>query len=285
MSRERAHAGFGPREAAVNWSFAVPALVLMALVNLIPIVSAVRYAEGFHRLPQDGRMFAALWNTLRFTAYAVSLETVLGLLMALLLARPFAGRGLVRAVVLIPWALPTAIMAMAWQWIYNPEYGVLGDLLFKAGLAASPRIAWLADPGSAMAACVLADVWKTTPFMALLFMSGLANIPDELYEAAGIDGAGPVRRFFLITLPMLKPTLALAVVFRAIQSFGVFDLVWVLTGGGPGGSTRMIALYVYDNVFRYLELGYACALTLVMAACLLAMAGAVLLVTGREERS
>lgn len=284
MSAERAHAGFGAREAAVNWGFALPALALMSLVNLLPVVTAVREATGFHRLPADGRLWASLWNTVRFTAYTVSCETVLGLAFALLLTRPFAGRGLVRAAVLIPWALPTAIMAMSWQWIYNPEYGVLGDLLYKAGLVASPRIAWLADPGSAMAACVLADVWKTTPFMALLFMSGLANIPDELYEAAGIDGAGPVRRFFLITLPLLKPTIALAVVFRAIQSFGVFDLVWVLTGGGPGGSTRMIALYVYDNVFRYLELGYACTLTLVMAACLAAMAAAVNLVgRGRGE--
>ncbi|MBI2362902.1 MAG: sugar ABC transporter permease [Elusimicrobia bacterium] len=116
-------------------------------------------------------------------------------------------------------------------------------------------------------------------------MSGLANIPDELYEAAGIDGAGPVRRFFLITLPLLKPTLALAMVFRAIQSFGIFDLVWVLTGGGPGGSTRMIALYVYDNVFRYLELGYACALTLVMAACLLVMSAGILFFTRQKERA
>lgn len=283
MSTDRAHAGFGPKEAAVNWSFALPALALMALVNLLPVVTAVTHADGFHRLPSDGRLWASLWSTFRFTVYAVSLETVLGLAIALLLTRPFAGRGLVRAAVLIPWALPTAIMAMAWQWIYNPEYGVLGDLLFRFGLSASPRIAWLADPASAMAACVLADVWKTTPFMALLFMSGLANIPPELYEAAGIDGAGPVRRFFLITLPMLRPTLALAVVFRAIQSFGVFDLVWVLTGGGPGGSTRMVALYVYDNVFRYLDLGYACTLTLVMALCLLVMSGAVLLAAKPAE--
>ncbi|MBI5597873.1 MAG: sugar ABC transporter permease [Elusimicrobia bacterium] len=285
MSRDRAHAGFGPREAAVNWSFAVPALLLMALVNLLPVVAAFRYASGFHRLSADGRMFASLWNTVRFTAYAVSIETVLGLAIALLLTRPFKGRGLVRAAVLVPWALPTAIMAMAWQWIYNPEYGILGDLLFKFGLVSSPRVAWLASPGSAMAACVLADVWKTTPFMTLLFMSGLANIPDELYEAAGIDGAGPVRRFFLITLPLLKPTLALAMVFRAIQSFGVFDLVWVLTGGGPGGSTRMIALYVYDNVFRYLELGYACTLTLVMAACLLVMSAGILYFTRQKEQA
>ncbi|MDE2293231.1 MAG: sugar ABC transporter permease [Elusimicrobia bacterium] len=278
---DRRHAGHTAADAAVNWAFAVPALALMAVVNLVPIGTAFTGASGFARLSTDGRMFASLRNTTVFTLWAVGLETLLGLAFALLLTRPFRGRGLVRAAVLIPWALPTAIMAMAWQWIYNPEYGVLGDLLYKAHLVSSPHVAWLASPGSAMAACVLADVWKTTPFMALLFMSGLANIPEDLYEAAGIDGAGPVRRFFLITLPMLRPTLALAVIFRAVQSFGIFDLIWVLTGGGPGGSTQTIALYIYDNVFRYQDMGYACALTLVMALCLAVMSAAVLLV-GRE---
>ncbi len=284
MPASGAHAGFTRREAAVNWSFAVPALLFMSLVNLLPVGTAFRYASGFGRLAHDARLAASLKNTGLFTFYAVSAETALGLAIALLLVKPFPGRGLVRAAVLVPWALPTAIMAMAWQWIFNAEYGVLGDLLYKAHLVASPRVAWLASPGLALGACVLADVWKTTPFMTLLFMSGLAGIPDELYEAAGIDGAGPVRRFFLITLPLMKPTIALAVIFRAIQSFGVFDLIWVLTGGGPGGSTQMVALYVYDNVFRYQDLGYACTLTIVMSACLVAMAASVLLIA-RPKRA
>ena len=118
---------------------------------------------------------------------------------------------------------------------------------------------------------------------AILLMSAMASIPGDLYEAAAIDGAGPVRRFFLITLPLLKPTILVALIFRAISAFGVFDLIWVLTGGGPGGKTQTIALYVYDTVFRYQEIGYGCALTLVMAACLALMAAGLLAVTRSSE--
>ena len=272
-----------PRYTAVQWLYAAPALVLMALVNVVPILQCVYFADKAHALAGDTRLWFALKHTLAFTAIAVTIELALGLAIALLLFRPFPGRGLVRACVLIPWALPTAIMAMAWKWIFNDTYGVLGDLLYRVGMAASPEIAWLADPVKAMGACVLADVWKTTPFMAILLMSGLAGIPEELYEAAAIDGAGPVRRFFLITLPLLKPTIALAVLFRAIQTFAIFDLIWVLTGGGPGGSTQMIALYVYDTVFRYLDLGYGSTLTLFMAGCLLLISGAIYLLFHTRE--
>lgn len=254
--------------AAVNWSFAVPAMVLMALVSLLPIGQTFVSASGFAQIPKDTLLRATLRNTFLFTFVTVFLELILGLAMAMVLVKPFPGRGWARAAVLIPWALPTAIMAMAWQWIFNADYGVLGDLLYRLGLSGTPNIPWLASPGLAMAACVLADVWKTAPFMALLLMSGLAGIPKDIYEAASIDGAGPVKRFFLITLPLLRPTIALACVFRAIGSFGVFDLIWVLTGGGPGNQTKMVALYVYDHAFRYFNEGYAYALTLVMAACM-----------------
>ena len=261
--------------ASVNWLFAAPALLLMALVSAAPIGQTFYWARGFSRLGSDARLWAVMKNTLVFTGATVSLELVLGLAIALLLWRPFAGRGLVRAAVLIPWALPTAVMAMAWRWIFNADYGVFGDLLYKLHLVSTPNIPWLASPGTAFFACVFADVWKTTPFMAILLMSGLSGIPAELYEAAAIDGAGPARRFVMITLPLLKPTMGVAVLFRAIQTFGVFDLIWVLTSGGPGGRTQTIALYVYDTVFRYQELGYGCALTLVMAGTLMAMAAAL----------
>lgn len=267
-----------------HWAFAVPALVMMALVNLIPVGQAVHLSSGFSRLPYDSRLWIVLKNTCFFTACSVSLELLLGLAVALVLVRPFPGRGWVRASVLIPWALPTAIMAMAWRWIFNADYGVFGDLLFRLGVVSDPHIPWLASAGTSMFACILADVWKTTPFMALLLMSALATIPKDLYEAADIDGAGPVRQFFIITLPLLKPTIALAVIFRAIQAFGIFDLVWVLTGGGPGGKTQTIALYAYDMVFRYLDLGYGCTLTLVMAACLALMAALTLLTAGYSRK-
>lgn len=251
----------------------------MALVNVAPIAQTFTLAGGFARLGEDAALWRVLRNTAFFTFWTVSLELVLGLAIAMLLTRPFRGRGFVRAAVLIPWALPTAIMAMSWRWIFNSEYGVFGDLLFKLHLVASPQIPWLASPGLAMFACIFADVWKTTPFMAILLMSGLAAIPKDLYEAAGIDGAGPVRQFFIITWPMLKPTIALAVLFRAIQSFGVFDLIYVLTGGGPGGRTQTIALYIYDTVFRYQEMAYGCAVTLVTAGCLFLFAGGLFLTT------
>lgn len=261
---------------AIGWLYAAPALALMGLVNLLPIGETFRLAGEFGRLGTDVRVWPVLRTTLAFTAATVSLELLLGLAVALTLWRPFPGRGLARAAVLIPWALPTAVMAMAWRWIFNADSGVLGDLLFRLGLAASPNIPWLADASWSFWACVLADVWKTTPFMALLLMSGLAGVPEELHEAAAIDGAGPARRFFLVTLPLLRPTIAVAVIFRAIQSFGIFDLIYVLTGGGPGGRTQTIALYVYDTVFRYQELAYGCALTLVMTACLVLMAAGML---------
>ena len=257
------------------WLFAVPALALMTLSSIVPIAQTFALAHGYKRVLADTQLWAVLRNTCVFAAWSVSLELVLGLAVALLLMCPFRGRGLVRAAVLIPWALPAAVMAMAWRWIFNADYGVFSDVLYRLHLSSQPQVAWLAQPGMALFACILADVWKTTPFMAILLMSGLASIPDELYEAASIDGAGPARRFFTITLPLLKPTIALAVLFRAIQAFGVFDLIYVMTGGGPGGRTRMIALYIYDTVFRYQELGYGCTLSLVMAASLLLISGAV----------
>lgn len=271
------------RSGAVNWLYVAPALVVMGVVSVLPILETFRLAGEYHRLAVDTRFWPVMRTTLSLTAVTVALELALGLVVALVLWTPFPGRGLVRAAVLIPWALPTAVMAMAWRWIFNADYGVMGDLLHRLGLVASPQVAWLADASSAFWAIVLADVWKTTPFMAILLMSGLAGIPDELYEAAAIDGAGPVRRFFAVTLPLLKPTILVAVVFRGIQTFGLFDLVYVLTGGGPGGRTQTIAVYVYDVVFRYQELAYGCALTVTMAACLVLMTS-LLLAAARERR-
>lgn len=254
-------------DARLGWLYALPALVLLGAVNALPLLTAARYAGEFELLARDARLGMSLKTTLTFTLASVALETAIGLALALLLARPFRGRGLMRAAILIPWALPAAVMAMAWRWMFN---------------AYAPSL--LADPSGAFWACVLADVWKTAPFMAVLFMSALAGVPAELYEAAAIDGAGPVRRFLLITLPALRPTLAVAVLFRAIQAFGIFDLIWVLTGGGPGGRTQTIALYAYDTVFRYQELAYGYALTLAMTACLALMAAGVLAL-GRGRRA
>ena len=253
----------------------LPAGLLLSLVVVVPIARlaalslqrtdpstglAAEFA-GFGmyaRLWQDGRWWAALWNTTVFTASSVGIELVLGVAFALLLDRSFPGRRWARAVVLIPWALPTAVMALAWGWIFNDSFGVLNDLLLRAGLAHGP-IAWLGEPRTAMAAMIVADVWKTTPFVALVVLAGLQGIPRSVLDAARIDGASSAGILWHIVLPLVRPALLVALAFRAAQALGAFDLPYVMTGGGPGGSTETVSLYAYRNFFRYLDFGYGAA--------------------------
>jgi multiple sugar transport system permease protein len=253
-----------------------PAVVFVAVVVVLPVLRVVQlsFTEtsleggiashwaglGAHvRLWQDGRWWRALRNTVVFTGASVLIETVLGIAFALVLHQRLRGRGLLRAAVLLPWALPTAVMALAWAWIFNDAFGVANDLLMRAGLVARP-LAWLADPRLAMAALVVADVWKTTPFCALVVLAGLQGIPESLLEAARVDGLGAWQRFRHVVWPLLVPSLVVAVLFRAVQAYGAFDVVYVMTGGGPGGSTETVSLYAFQNDFRYLDFGYASAI-------------------------
>ena len=254
----------------------LPAVAFVGVAVLLPALRVVQLAftevelEGglhtrwaglapFVRLWEDGRCWAALRNTLVFTSASVFLETALGVAVALLLNQRMRGRRLLRAAMLLPWALPTAVMALGWAWIFNDSFGVANDLLRRAGLAARP-LAWLAEPGLAMAALVVADVWKTTPFSALIVLAGLQGIPESLLEAARVDGLGAWQRFRYVVWPLLVPSLVVAVLFRAVQAYGAFDLVYVMTGGGPGGSTETVSLYAFQNDFRYLDPGYGSAI-------------------------
>ncbi len=230
-------------------------------------------ASLLRRLSTDGRFRTSLRNTAVFTASSVLLEMLLGTALALLLDRSFRGRGVVRAVVLLPWALPTAVMALAWAWIFNDSFGVANDLLLRAGLVRGP-IAWLSEPASAMAALVTADVWKTTPFVALIVLAGLQGIPPELLEAARLDGLSAWQRFRRVVLPLLVPSLLVAAFFRAAQAYGAFDLVYVMTGGGPGGSTETVSLYAFQSTFRYLDSAYGAAVALSGFLIALALAAA-----------
>lgn len=214
--------------------------------------------EAYERLWGDARYWTCLRNTAVFTGASVALETALGVAFALVLHRRFRGRGALRAMVLLPWALPTAVMALAWAWIFNDAFGVANDLLRRLGLLEHP-VAWLGEPGTAMAVLVLADVWKTTPFVALVVLAGLQGIPENVLEGARVDGLTAWQRFRHVTLPLLAPALLVAVVFRAVQAYGAFDLVYVMTGGGPGGSTETVSLYAFQHYFRYLDFAYGSA--------------------------
>jgi ABC-type sugar transport system permease subunit len=190
----------------------------------------------------------------------VGLELILGLALALGLDSLSRGRGLARLVVLLPWALPTVVAGLVWRFIFDSQSGLVNAVVGRLGVTTF-QVDWLADPKAAWIPIVLGDVWKTTPFVALLLLAGLQGIDPRLFEAARLDGAGAWRRFADVTLPLLTPALSVALVFRALDAFRVFDLVYVLTGGGPGTSTEVISLYAFLVLMQDLRFGYASALS------------------------
>lgn len=281
------------------WALLAPALVLVLLVGAYPLARTVGLSffaqnlgtnlepefagfDNYQRLILDGHFWECVVRTLVFTSVAVSLELVLGVAAALALHHSPVGRGLARTSALVPWVLPTSALALGWIWIFNDQFGVANALLTGAGILESP-VAWLGQPDSAFTVLVLADVWKTTPFITILVLAARQTIAFDLYEAAQIDGASKWQQFCRITLPALRPTIFVAVLFRALQSFGIFDLVYVMTGGGPGGATETVALYTYRNFLRYLDFGYGAALLVAGSAILAGLALGIWLLLGRGD--
>ena len=206
----------------------------------------------------DADWWNAVWNTVRFSIVSVTLETLLGLLVALVLNLEFKGRGLVRAAILIPWAIPTVVSARMWGWMLNDQFGIINHMLLSVGLIDSP-IAWTAQPDTAMLAVLIVDVWKTTPFMALLILAGLQMIPRDMYEAAKIDGINPIKVFFKVTLPLLKPAILVAVIFRALDALRIFDLIYLLTP--QSGSTMTMSVLSYREIQQFGDYGEGSAMS------------------------
>ena len=231
------------------------------LTGLEPLANG---GANWRRLLADARFWNATAFTLRFAAVSVALELLLGLGIALLLHRPGRGRGWLRTLTLLPWALPGTVLALGWRWIFNDPYGPLNALIQALGL---PPYGFLTSPATTWLFVVLADVWKSTPFVALLLLAGLQSIPRELEESLRLEGAGGGQILRRLTLPLLRPWIALALLFRLAQALGLFDLVQVLTRGGPAGSTESLALYSYLQAMRFLDFGYSA--TLVLATFLL----------------
>lgn len=267
------------QERQTGWWLVLPALLLLLLVYAYPILRSVWLSlftqnlgtelnpvftglDNYRRMAVDGRFWQSIGNTAFFTVISVALELLIGLGIALVLNQSFRGRGLVRTVALLPWALPTALIATTWTWIFNDQFGVWNDLLLKTGLIET-GVNWLGDPNWAMWTVIAADVWKTTPFIAILLLAGLQSIPADLYEAHALDGASSWQSFTRITLPLLMPQILIAALFRFAQAFGIFDLVQVMTGGGPGGATETVSIYIYATIMRYLDFGYGAALVVV----------------------
>jgi multiple sugar transport system permease protein len=276
------------REIRTGWLLVLPAVLVLLLVYAYPILRAFVLSlftenlstglnaefsgvANYGRMALDGRFWNSIGNTAIFTAVSLAFELVLGLIFALVLDQTFRGRGLVRTIAILPWALPTALIALAWRWIFNSEYGVWNDMLINwVGIINDP-VNWLGDPAWAMICTIAADVWKTTSFVSILLLAGLQAIPQDLYEAHAIDGASRWQSFRQITLPLLMPQILIAMLFRFAQAFGIFDLIAVMTGGGPGGATEMVSLYIYSTVMRYLDFGYGAALVVVTFLILIAV--------------
>ncbi|HWO24141.1 MAG TPA: sugar ABC transporter permease [Kofleriaceae bacterium] len=256
------------------WVFLAPTLIVLALVAAWPLLRTIWYGftdtsllemekskwvgldnyTGKGGLLHNKEWWQAVRNTLWFTLLTVSIETVLGTIIALVLHRSFPGRGLVRAAVLIPWAIPTIVSARMWSWMLNDQFGIINHMLLGLGIIDTPK-AWTAD--LAMTSIVLVDVWKTTPFMSLLILAALQMLPKECYEAAQIDGVHPVKVFFRVTLPLIRPALMVAVIFRALDAVRVFDLVYVLTTGTKDMAT--MSIYARQQLIDFNDVGYGSA--------------------------
>lgn len=212
------------------------------------------------------RLWKAIGNTTTFTIISVLVELVLGLAIALLINKAFVGRGVIRASILIPWAIPTAVSALMWKFLYDGQNGIVAKLFEGFGLVDNMEKLLVTDTG-AMFSVIFSDVWKTTPYMSLLLLAGLQTIPSSLYEAASIDGAGKLKQFMKITLPLLKSSILVALLFRTLDAFRVFDLVYVLTGGGPANSTETISLLAYKVMFNQTNFGDGSALSVIVFIC------------------
>ena len=221
--------------------------------HVLTLESGRRYMSG---LLVDPLWWAAVWNTIKFAAISVFFETVFGTIIALVLSAEFPGRGVVRAAVLVPWAVPTIVSAKMWAWMLNDQFGILNDLLMRLGALSHP-VAWAASPDTALAAVLIVDIWKSTPFMALLILAGLQMLPADIYEAARVDGVHSVKVFWKITLPLIRPAMLVAVIFRTLDALRVFDLIYVLTP--DNAQTQSMSVFARQNLFYFDKFAYGSA--------------------------
>ena len=306
-AQKRSKPSYQLRRSRIAWLLLAPSVLLLAAVAGWPLFRTLFYsftdamldapedyhfvgfanyfdlAEGGHHygVLADPLWWLAVGNTLRFSLISVSLELVFGMLLALLMNQKFRGQGLVRTAILVPWAIPTIVSARMWSWMFHDQYGVVNDLLLKIGVINTP-LAWVADPGLSMWAVIIVDVWKTTPFMALMLLAALQLIPRDLYEAARIDGANAWQRFRRITLPLIMPAMIVALIFRVMDALRVFDLIYILTSNSE--ATVSVSGYARDLLVSYQEMGSGSAAS-VLVFMMVAGIAACFLMLGRRRHS
>jgi len=273
------------RQRLSGYVYLAPVVVVLGGTIVFPILKAMHMSLYNHvlirpqeyrfiglgnyaRLLRDETFWLTLWNSLVWVFGSVCVQFLGGFAAALLLHQSFRGRGFVRTVTLLPWIVPGVVVALVWEWLYQPNYGVINDLLFRLGWL-KERVAWLSDPALAMPAVIAANVWRGVPFFAIMLLAGLQAIPDEQYEAARVDGASVTQRFVHITLPMLRPIIIVATATRVIWTFNYADLIFVMTSGGPANATQITSTYTLLMAYSNLDFGYAATLSVVLLVIML----------------
>lgn len=280
MSRKKGkHGSLEATETRDAWIMMAPAIIVLSLVAIYPIIRTIWLSlhemvltdpgsgypfvglSNYAKIFQDQRAMDSILFTLKFTVTTVVFELLIGFVAALIMNKAFRGKGLVRAAILIPWAIPTSVSALMWKFIYNDQYGLFNDILHRFGFINEYQ-AWLSTADGSFMALVITDIWKTAPYMALLILAGLQMVPEELYESAKIDGANAFKRFLYVTFPMVKNTVVVALLFRTLDAFRVFDLISVMTGGA--NKTESISYYAYANLMKFLDFGYGSTLAVLI---------------------
>lgn len=264
------------RQTRIGWILLLPSLAVVGFVALYPLGKTVYQSftnqeflagieptkwvglENYRTLWHDTIFRDAVWLTVKFTLITVSFEFALGLIIALVVNSSFKGRGAMRAVMLVPWAIPTVVAAKMWQWMLDDVFGVINDILMKLHIISHPH-AWISDPATSLAAVSAVDIWKTTPFVALLLLAGLQVIPRDLYEAASVDGANQLQQFWRITLPLLLPAILVTLVFRTLDALRVFDVFFVFFGNRQ--DTQTMAVYAQSTIVGDGHVGYGAAVS------------------------
>jgi trehalose/maltose transport system permease protein len=272
----------GRQQERLGWMLVVPSVLIVLLVAVYPLIrtfylsftnerlGSVRPTrwvgwDNYTRLFDDSLFRHSMINTIEFTVISVAIETVLGMVVALVIHSEFKGRGMVRTAILVPWAVPTVVSALLWQWMFNDFFGVINSILIRLHLmSASHPKSWTADPSTALGAVVAVDVWKTIPFMALLLLAGLQVIPSDVYEAARVDGASKWYQFWTITLPLVRPALLVALIFRTLDAFRIFDLIYVMMKYSP--ATMSIAVYTQQQIGNQ-RIGFGSAPAVIIFLC------------------
>ena len=289
------------REQRQAWVLLAPMLLVMLLLTAWPLLRTIWLSftdaaligsgdtpgwiglENYAYALSDPDFRASIGRTLYFTLVSVTVEGIIGVLVALLLNQKFAGRNILRVLVILPWALPTIVNAMMWRLNFNPDYGSINALLTQLGIIDGYR-SWLGSPDAALNAVMFADIWKNYPLVTLLVLAALQSIPEDLFEAARLDGASAWRRFRAITFPAIVAPLGVALVLRTIDAFKIFDIIYVMTRGGPVDSTKTLSFFVYQESFSYLRAGSGAAYAMLMTLMCALLITLYLLMLWRQHR-